>query len=58
MSNEEIVQEIKTGRDIENNMFKLWQQNQGMIEELAGKYCYMAEMEDLKQEAYFACVRR
>ena len=53
MSNEEIVQEIKTGRDIENNMFKLWQQNQGMIEELAGKYCYMAEKEDLKQEAYF-----
>lgn len=54
MSNEEIVQEIKAGRDIENNMFKLWQQNQGMIEELAGKYCHMAEKEDLKQEAYFA----
>lgn len=54
MSNEEIVQEIKTGRDIEDNMLKLWQQNQGMIEELAGKYCYMAEKEDLKQEAYFA----
>ena len=25
-----------------------------MIEELAGKYCYMAEKEDMKQEAYFA----
>ena len=54
MSNEQLALRIKAGEDVADNMLKLWQQNQGMIEELAGKYCYMAEKEDLKQEAYFA----
>lgn len=53
-SNEQLALRIKVGEDIADNMLKLWQQNQGMIEELAGKYCHMAEKEDLKQEAYFA----
>lgn len=54
MSNEQLALRIKAGEDVADNMLKLWEQNQGMIEELAGKYCYMAEKEDLKQEAYFA----
>ena len=54
MSNEQLALRIKAGEDVADNMLKLWQQNQGMIEELAGKYCYMAEKEDLKQETYFA----
>lgn len=54
MSNEQLALRIKAGEDVADNMLKLWQQNQGMIEELVGKYCYMAEKEDLKQEAYFA----
>ena len=54
VSNEDLVSRIQSGEDVQNNMLKLWQQNQGMIEELAGKYCHMAEKEDLKQEAYFA----
>ncbi|SCI90834.1 RNA polymerase sigma factor rpoD [uncultured Ruminococcus sp.] len=53
-SNEQLALRIKAGEDVADNMLKLWQQNQGMIEELAGKYCHMAEKEDLKQEAYFA----
>lgn len=54
MSNEQLALRIKAGEDVADNMLKLWEQNQGIIEELSGKYCYRAEKEDLKQEAYFA----
>ena len=54
MTNEQLALRIKAGEDVQDNIFKLWQQNQGIIEILAGKYCYMADKEDLKQEAYFA----
>lgn len=46
-SNEQLALRIKAGEDVADNMLKLWQQNQGMIEELAGKYCHMAEKENL-----------
>ena len=42
MSNEQLALRIKAGEDVADNMLKLWQQNQGMIEELAGKYCHKA----------------
>lgn len=53
-TNEELVNKIKNNIDATNNTLKLWEQNQGIIEKLANKYCHMAEKEDLKQEAYFA----
>lgn len=53
MSNEEIVERIQSGEDVQNNMLKLWQQNRGMIERLANDYSKVEEREDLKQEAYF-----
>ena len=53
MSNEEIVERIQSGEDIQNNMLKLWQQNRGMIERMANDYSKVEEREDLKQEAYF-----
>ncbi len=53
MSNEELVERIQSGEDIQSNMLKLWQQNRGMIERLANDYSKVAEREDLKQEAYF-----
>ena len=42
-SNEQLALRIKAGEDVADNMLKLWQQNQGMIEELSGKYCHIAE---------------
>ena len=53
MSNEEIVERIQSGEDVQSNMLKLWQQNRGMIERLANDYSKVEEREDLKQEAYF-----
>lgn len=51
MENEELVARIRTGEASEN-MLQLWQQNQGIIHQIARKYCGMAEMEDLLQESY------
>lgn len=34
MSNEQLALRIKAGEDVADNMLKLWQQNQGMIEEI------------------------
>ena len=53
-TNESLVFWIQSGEDVQNNMLKLWQQNQGMIERLANEYSGMEDKEDLKQEAYFA----
>ena len=57
MSNEELVERIQSGEDVQNNMLKLWQQNRGMIERLANDYSKVEEREDLKQEAYFGLCR-
>lgn len=52
LSNEQLVLRIRTGEDAAGNMLILWQQNQGIIGKLAGKYKSMAEEEDLKQEGF------
>lgn len=54
MNNEQLVIRIKAGEDVADNMLQLWQQNQGIIAKMAGKYSSMAEEEDLKQEGYLA----
>lgn len=53
MDNEQLVIRIKAGIDVADNMLMLWQQNQGFIGKMALKYSGYAELEDLKQEAYF-----
>lgn len=52
-SNEQLVARIKSGIDEADNMLALWQQDQGFIWKMAVKYSGHAEIEDLKQEAYF-----
>lgn len=54
MTNEELVTRIQKKIDVAENMLQLWQQNQGMICQMAGKYKHMAEKEDLQQEGYIA----
>lgn len=53
MENEQLVARIKSGIDTAENMLSLWQQNKGFIHQMAVKYFNYAEVEDLKQEAYF-----
>jgi len=53
MSNEELVKEIQQGINSKDNLEQLYAQNSGMIHKMAVRYSKFAEMEDLKQEAYF-----
>lgn len=53
LSNEQLVLRIKAGENVAENMLELWQQNKGIIHQIARKYSAMAEYEDLKQEGYF-----
>lgn len=53
MENEQLVARIKADIDTAENMLALWQQNKGFIHQMAVKYSNYAEVEDLKQEAYF-----
>lgn len=53
MENEQLVARIKAGIDTAENMLALWQQNKGFVHQMAVKYSNYAEIEDLKQEAYF-----
>lgn len=53
MTNEELVIRIRAGVDVADNMLQLWQQNQGLIGKIAGRYRGLADEDDLKQEGYF-----
>ena len=52
MTNEQLVLRIRTGIDAADNMLQLWQQNQGLIGKIAGRYKHYADEDDLKQEGY------
>ena len=54
MTNEELVTEIKAGRNEKENMTALWQQNDGFVRQKAYRYRFYAEFEDLMQEGYIA----
>lgn len=54
MTNEQIVLRIKAGEDVAENMLQLYEQNRGMIYQVAKKYSGYAEMDDLMQEGYLA----
>lgn len=57
MSNEELVQQVQAGVDVQNNMQQLWEQNKGYVHKVASRYVQVAgyanEMEDLIQQGYF-----
>lgn len=53
MSNEELVELIRSGKNVKANMAQLYKQNRGLIWKLTVKYQSVMEMEDLMQEAYF-----
>lgn len=52
MSNEQLVARIQAGENTAENMFSLWEQNQGLIKAIAKKYIAFAELDDLLQEGY------
>lgn len=53
MENEELVLQIKAGKDVAQNMEQLYLQNQNFIRKIANRYSGYTEFEDLMQEAYF-----
>lgn len=57
MTNEEIVNEIQEGKNVRENLEKLYIQNGGLITAICNKYSFLAEFDDLKQECYFALVK-
>lgn len=52
ISNEQLVHQIRSGIDVSENMYRLWQQNIGYINKLVNHYKIYAEEEDLQQEGY------
>ena len=54
-TNEQLVQKIKTGEDVTENMAKLWQQNRNFVYLIARKYAKTeTDIDDLMQEGYLA----
>ncbi len=54
MTNEELVAEIRAGRNIKENTTLLWYQNRGFVAKKAQRYRFYAEFDDLMQEGYIA----
>ena len=52
MTNEQLVEEIKAGKNVSENMLQLWQQNKAFIRKIIGKYKTCAEFEELEQQSY------
>ena len=56
MTNEELVTEIREGRNQTENMARLWEQNKRFVAKKAHHYRFYAEYDDLMQEGYLALV--
>lgn len=56
VSNEELIKRIRSGEDARGNLEKLYLQNEAMIIKMAMRFAGYAEIDDLKQEAYFGMV--
>lgn len=55
MTNEALVEQIQKGRNIRDNMERLYHQNKGLIYSICKKYRYidcMTDIEDLMQQSY------
>lgn len=57
MENEELILQIKAGKNVTKNMEQLYLQNQNFIYGIAKRYTASAEIEDLMQEAYFGLIK-
>lgn len=57
MTNEELVEQIQSGINVQNNMGLLYEQNRNFIYKLALPYSNYVEIDDLMQEAYFGLKR-
>lgn len=60
MSNEEIVTQIQNTEDEEEkrDLYEaLYEQNTGLIGKIASRYAWIADMADLKQQAFFGIVK-
>lgn len=53
MTNEELVERIQQGRDVEGNMGQLYRQNEKLLRKFCKPFEGYEPMEDLLQEAYF-----
>lgn len=53
MTNEEIVEKIRSGENVSENIERLYLQNEGLIGKVASRYIGREDFEDLKQEGYF-----
>lgn len=53
MTNEELVEKIQAGIDVQENMGILYEQNKKFIYKIVKPYSKSIEIEDLMQEAYF-----
>lgn len=51
-TNEQIIQEIKQGKEINANRLLLWNNNQTIIKEILKPFCAFYEAQDLLQECY------
>ncbi len=54
MTNEELIQEIKNGQNVQSNMYLLYSQNIPLIKQWSKKYISKFGEEDILQECYIA----
>lgn len=54
MTNEELIQEIKSNQNVQSNMYQLYYQNLPLIKQWSNKYIKHYSSEDILQECYIA----
>lgn len=54
MTNEELIQEIKSNQNVQSNMYQLYYQNLPLIEQWSNKYIKHYSSDDILQECYIA----
>lgn len=57
MTNEELIQKIQSGENVQENMGLLYEQNRGFIYKCALPFTRRIDIDDLMQEAYFGLER-
>lgn len=53
MTNEELVEHIQAGENVQDNLAQLYEQNLSIIRKIVFPFSNMGEMDDLLQEAFF-----
>lgn len=52
MTNEQLVECIRSGKDVQENTLALWNNNKGIVYKIAKRFRTYVEMEDLLQESF------